>query len=754
MFNRRHDSHTDACSSRSLASPFSFALALAGTAAALVLTGCGFGAANTSASPFVTPSIAGKAMGGPNPIVGATVKIYATGNSSGQSTGYGVGSALQEATQQGASAGQDTDSGGGFSFPGGYNCPAGQFAYLVVSGGNTGGNAVNNNAVLVAALGRCEDLYNNVAGTYTGYKGSNIYVNEITTIAAAYALGHFSSVTGSGTGGSTVVSIGSTATNNAAQVSGVSTGCVYNGTTCTTTATAGLAHAFQNAANLVNVFSNGGLFAGANTNLPGNSAAVVPQALINSIGNILVSCVNSTGGVAGDGTTVCGSIFSATTIGANVPADTFSAMVNLAANPTLGGSVTAVGNFFNLSVPASSVYQPALASNTGLDDFSIAINYPSGLGAAPTTPTASCATTPCQGLAYPISGALDINDVYYLGNQVSSGGAAGLNLFAFASNGTLLSQTTNGATLKFTLGLSVDALGNGYFGNGSGSGTSALGVFSTGGGTLSQYSIKTVGGAKVYNTAVDRSNNVWVLGTATSAPTLLSSASGGGSFTGQATFTVAVPSSPGNIGLAIDPNQNVWTANTATIGVLQNTGTALAPTYSSSSTLTTTAGGGSVVGIAFTPGNAYVSSYSTGPGIQPFAPTYTGAEVTALGAGTLTTVSSKITGSIFNEADGAGTIWIADTNSHSVIAFTPNSTPASDTAYRLEPCAYQSATQGCFTGTNTQASLFTTGKPYEIGIDSAGSIWAPGPAGGNVVQIIGAAAPTWPLLSLGKSGTP
>ena len=43
------------------------------------------------------------------PIIGATIKIYATGDASGASVGYGVGHLMQEATQVGASAGQDTE---------------------------------------------------------------------------------------------------------------------------------------------------------------------------------------------------------------------------------------------------------------------------------------------------------------------------------------------------------------------------------------------------------------------------------------------------------------------------------------------------------------------------------------------------------------------------------------------------------------------------------------------------------------------
>ena len=729
-------------------------IALTTLATLSTMIGCSMSASDSSTGPLTIPAFSGKSMGGQMPIIGATIKLYAT-----TSTGYGTGSFLKEATQQGASVGQDTNSGGGFTIAGPITCPAGQFAYIVSSGGNTGGNAVNPNAVLVAALGRCEDLYTSTSGgTYDG--PALVYINELTTVAAGYALGNFSTVTG--TGAATVVGIGADATNNAAKVGSVSTGCVSGVGACTTTATAGLAHAFLNAASLVDPFLNT-LQTGANAAPPTDSAAIAPQLMVDTIGNILVACVNSTGGVAGDGTTACGTIFGATTIGTSVPVNTFSAMVNLAANPTLGGSATAAANLYAVASAATSVYSPAITppapavppatTPATLNDFSLAINYPKGLGAA-TAASATCASV-CQGLLFPTSGALDINDVYYLGNQSASGGAAPVNLFAFSSNGTLLSTTANGVTLKFTFGLSVDALGNGYFGNGSGSGTSALGIFTTGGGNLSQYTIASAGisssDIKVYNTAVDRANNVWAFGAANSGPsTLYMSPAGGTSFTAQGAPGGAPPSN--GVGLSIDPDQNIWTAAATTLSVLQNTGTAAAPTYSASDLLTDTTGGSPAIGITFTgasaPYTAYVSSYNTTAGIQPYTPTYTGAEVTALGQGALNNVSTTITGSYQNEADGTGNIWLADVNSHSIIQYNP--TASTPTAYRYEPCigANSPAT------TTTCTSVFVTGKPFTVAIDSAGSIWTAAQAGGNVVQIIGSAAPTWPLLSLGKTGKP
>ena len=758
MFNRRPQTLADRQDARSLSSPMSLTLMLAGSLAALALTGCGAGLLDSSTTPLVTPSLSGSAFGGAAPVVGTTVKMYATGNSAGLSTGYGVATMLQEAVQKGASAGQDTDANGNFHFAGGYNCPAGQFAYIVAGGGNSGGNSVNNNLLLVAALGRCEDLYNNVAGTYTGYKGGTILINELSTVAAAYALGHFSTVTGSGTGGGAAVLIGAPATNNAAQVSGTSTGCVSGVGACTLTAAAGLAHAFENAANLVNVFSSAGEGSNAYAALPGNANAVVPQQLINTIGNILISCVNSTGGTAG-GSNACGDVFAATTIGSNVPADTYSATVNLAANPTLSGSPAAVTSLFNVALPASSIYQPALSSSTGLNDFSVAISYPASSFSA---------------ISFPMSGALDINDNFYAGNATYNTSSAGnpttpVDILSFSSNGATYGVSAANSTLKAAYGLSLDALGNGYIGNGGGSGTSALGVFASNNGVTGATALTTAGivttahsgNLKVYALAVDQANDVWALGVKQTNGTS-NLYMNPGPYTPAATTWVAsqnpaitLPSS-NTISLAIDPNQNVWSAASTTVYVVENNGTVAAPTYTNASVASGTSGGSPATGLSFVPNGgsyqAYASAYNTTPGLQPFVPTFdtNTIGVSSITPGTLVQPASE-TGSLNSRADGAGTIWLADTNSVSLQQFLPST----GAAYKLLPC---------IGGSTTCTPAFALpAKPQAVSIDSTGSIWVASAASGStattatpgtIVEIIGAASPTWPLLSLGKIAQP
>jgi hypothetical protein len=711
------------------ASGFLFLFPVLVSAAGLLLTGCGATLSDTVPTTHILPAFKGSAFGGSTPIVGAEVRIYATGNSSGNSTGYGVATLLQEATQTGLSAHQDTDGGGGFSFAGGYDCPAGQFAYLVSSGGSAGSYNANPNILEVAALGRCEDLFAFSGGNYTGWTGGFIYMNELTTVAAAYALGNFATVTGSGTGSAATVLIGAPATNNAAQVGGVSTGCVAGVGSCTTTAAAGLAHAFLNAANLVNVYGDT-----ANATVPGNTNGIVPVQLINTIGNILVGCVNSAGGTAGD-PSVCGKLFSATTIGSNTPpADSFSAMVNLAANPTLGGSTANVSNFFGLDSATTHVFEPELTSSTNLNDYSIAINYIGG----------SSGNT---AITYPDSGALDINDVFYVGNTVGSGSG----VLAFSSDGTFNGASGSNSDLENAFGLSVDALGNGYFGNGPGSHTNQLGVFTISGGVpATPTTVGGVGADYVYATAVDRANNAWFFGPSNSRSesVLVKSSAGAKSFTGFGTPAQNIAFAS----LAIDPDQNVWTTVNSSLFVLPNAGTVNTPSYNTTSnpllTLTTTAN--PTTGIAFA-GNsssftAYVGGEATDPGIQPFTPTLSGATVASVSAGSLSNPNSAIVSVYGIEVDGNGTIWIAD-GDVAIDQYRPVSSP---TVFFLQPCGYIASNTCAVNG------VLSYGFPTTISIDSAGSIWTSVRPGSyaSVVQIIGSAAPTWPLLSLGVTGLP
>lgn len=290
-------------------------LASAALVAGLAFTGC---AASTPAAPAAVQgsSITGRAMGGQQPVSGATVQLYAAGSS-----GYGSASTAL-ITSASAAAGHVTypiitDGGGNFSISNAFTCPTPSSTpvYLLITGGNPGnGNgATNSNLALMAALGPCSGL------------SSILFVNvsELSTVASVWALSPFMT---------DLYHVGTSSTN-----------------------ALGLTNAFA----AVNVLYNISTGAVGGLSLP--SGATLPVNEINALGDILASCVNSTGGTAGNGSN-CGNLFAdATPSGGTAPADTVTAAMDIAQNPTLNvaalylliGSAGAIFNDNSYAQPTS-----------------------------------------------------------------------------------------------------------------------------------------------------------------------------------------------------------------------------------------------------------------------------------------------------------------------------------------------------------------------------------------------------------------
>ena len=610
---------------------FSRCLTAAVCAAVVLMAGCGNTSSSELRSNTLVGPMSGVLHGGPSPIIGATVTLYAT-----QSNGYG-GAALQLGNTA------TTDANGSFSFNNStpYSCPAGQFAYVTAAGGNSGTNGNNNQILFVAAIGPCANLTTS----------TTLWVDELTTVAAAYALGNF--ITISGTGASAVVNISAPAANNS------STPCVAQRGSCLATQMAGLGHAFATALNLVNS-TNGQAY----TTLPTQSAAtsnvpaVTPSVEINTLGNILQSCVNSTGGTAGDGTG-CGSLFKDTTPpGGTAPTNTLQAMMDLAKYPSLGTSETlaiynsatgpnaAVSGIFNLSSP-QLFYQPSLAAAP--PDWALSIVYPPGDGG----PTAA------NNLTYPYLVALDIADNVYVLN--TSATVTEQNLLAWQNNGTPLWQNApDSASYPNPRGIALDAVGNIWLAqyNGTGAGlvqySQATGAFTK---NIAQ------SGGNPTGVIVDPSNNVY-LGFGQAAVT------GQGIFEyvyangyKQPTYTVVPKPTTGIYQFAFDSSMNLWASgfNNAGVGtttayVLPNTGTAAAPTYFGTAVVPTVFPGYYSYGIALD--SAGVNAYTTNSsGIYKLTPN---------GSGSSLTVSASTATPLFASAqpyelmtDGAGSTWIS-----------------------------------------------------------------------------------------------
>jgi hypothetical protein len=199
--------------------------------------------------------------------------------------------------------------------------------------------------------------------------------------------------------------------------------------------------------------------------------------------------------------------------------------------------------------------------------------------------------------------------------------------------------------------------------------------------------------------------------------------------------------------VSVDPDQNVWLTNNATsslngIAVMQNIGTLSSPNYSTSNVLAASLPSLSASGISFVAGSpftAYVANSQSTAGFTTVTPTVTGAEVTALNVGTHVTGGA---GPVNNRTDGNGIVWAADG------ADVAKYTPTASSVVSVAPCTYPATT----------ISTSCTGVPYSginsLSIDATGSVWFLSPGSGTASEMIGAAAPSWPLLSLGTLGKP
>jgi len=301
---------------------------VATAAAGVFLAGCGGSSPLLTGKQTQQTNVQGQLKGGQQPIAGATLQLYAVGTG-----GYG------SAASPLFSPAITTDSNGNFTFPSGY-CSAhpGALVYLVGTGGQpagAGSNVTNNNEALMVALGPCNSTNLNAS--------THISVNELTTVAAVWALAPFMSGTTNA-----YLNIGSPTSN-----------------------ATGLALAF-NAAQQVVSTSSGSI---GGTALP--SGAVLPTAEITTLADILGYCINSGGGTEGDGSN-CGKLFSAApdTAGTAYPTDTITAAMNIAENPARN-----VTPLFNMAA-AKPVFQTPLSSPPTA--WTVAIQYSGGGLSAPT----------------------------------------------------------------------------------------------------------------------------------------------------------------------------------------------------------------------------------------------------------------------------------------------------------------------------------------------------------------------------------
>ena len=408
---------------------------------AAVLTGCGMTGSNTK-SPVGSPGsplaihVSGNVHGGQQPVSGSTIQLYAVGTGG-----------VKTASSPLVSSTVTTDANGNWDITGLYTCPsASAQVYVTATGGNPGaGN--NASLTLAAALGSCGNLS---AATY-------VIINEVTSVAAAYALAPFAA---------DITHIGAT---------GVGT--------------AGITGAFANAAVLAN-FANG---QAPGAGLP--AGTTVPVSEINTLADILASCVNTTGASS----TACTTLFNAT-----AASDTFGAALAIAKNPG-APSVTALYTLSSAMAP----FQPSMTGSSAPNDYTIAVTSTAG-----------------GVLATPYGIAIDAAGNAWVTNE------AGTTVTELSATTLLQSANATVAGMYGPQGVAIDKLANVWVANTAGnsvvkipSATPNAGVSYTAGGVTGPTGIAT-----------DSANNVFVAnfnGNSVTELTNAGAAASGSPFTGS-----------------------------------------------------------------------------------------------------------------------------------------------------------------------------------------------------------------------------
>jgi streptogramin lyase len=297
------------------------------------ITGCGFESGLQSSSGSL--HMQGTVMGGQQPIVNAHVAIYVAGTGGNGTAaqnlmGTGTGSPLAYTT---------TDVNGKFSLQGDFTCPASTSsytpqAYVVATGGNPGlaTNPSNNAIILMDALGPCSSIGQSTV----------ISINEVTTVAAAWALAPFMT---------SYTNVASSATNGA-----------------------GLANAFLNAQLIADpatgISPGSALTAINNTATAGTVSNTIETGKVYALADVIATCVNS------DGTTPCNTLYSTIGLCSSCTSDTLTASLYVVKHPGLN-----VPAIFKL-IPANQPY----ATNLTLppNDWTLSLTVTGGGLASPT----------------------------------------------------------------------------------------------------------------------------------------------------------------------------------------------------------------------------------------------------------------------------------------------------------------------------------------------------------------------------------
>jgi hypothetical protein len=573
---------------------------------------------------YAGTAFSGTVLAGGQPVVGASVQLYAAGT-----TGNGSAATPLLSTPV------KTSATGSFSVPA-YTCPLSNAVLLVVAtGGGANGSAANPASVLATVPGVCGSLQG--APSFT--------VNELTTVATAYAMQPFLAA-GSNAG----TRLGASATN-----------------------ASGIALAAATVANLVNLTTGTAPGAG----FP--ASGVAPVAKMNSLANLLNSCVT-----VGSGSQSCTQLFSATASASSTPTNTFDAAANVARQPatnaasiytlsTTGGSyapvLTAAPPDWVLyaTYKGGGLSAPASLSIDSTGNVWVA-NYPNRASefsntGAPLSSSGYQVPGVSVGNQGAYGGAVNVADAFWMGNQ-QVGGSSGLgSISTFTSAG--LGGTFSGGGLNFPTALAFDPSGVAWAVD---YGDSSVSLFSP-----SQSPLATNGYTSSHlifpvAIATDADCNAYVANSSSDTVTLVTA--DGSSFTDFVTGT-NTKTGVGPSGVAIDASGNVWVANYygSSVGLITG-GTTLA----SGAGFT---GGGIVQpeGIAADgAGNVWLTNYR-GVGISELAGTGSGSAGTALSPTAAWGPDAPLLEAFGLAIDAGGSVWVTSFGNDSLTEFIGMATP-------------------------------------------------------------------------------
>ena len=583
-----------------------------------LLAGCAAGGAfNDSPTSLPAAAVTGTILGGAQPIAGAHVYLLAA-----NSAGYGQSSI--SLLQQSATGASDSfgpyvtsDSTGHFALPGGYSCTSATQTYVFALGGNAGSGA-NSAVSLMTALGTCPEASAPVS----------VVVNEISTVAAVYALAGFAT--------------------DPTHVS-------HSGSPL---AQLDIQNAFLNAANIANPST------GQVNQLTPAGNGQVPWKTVNTLANILARCVQSNGPAS----TSCSLLFAnSVSAGGVIPNNTAAALLNIAHNP--GANVVPL---YSLGA-SGGAFSPALP--TAPNDFTLGINYTGGglngsysiaidafgdiwvanLGDSTVSKLTSAGVplSPSAGFNNgnplgPVAITVDLSGNAWIVNALTS------SLIKYTSSGALLSPSPGytGGGVALPEGLATDANGDIWIANF----VNSASKFSNGGTPISPSYGYTGGGiGRPVGIAIDSSGAVWLANSSGSVNSITKLSPAGQAISPASGFNGGGLNRPFSI--AIDANGNAWAANYIgnSVTKFNSAGEPLSPS-------TGFTGGGVSRPFAIAVdggGNAWLANYGTysiseinNQGVAMSPPTgYTG---------------GTINGPQSLAIDGTGSIWVANSNDISV----------------------------------------------------------------------------------------